>query len=46
MAEYIWILTALGVVPKKDLILRCCFIHLKNNSTPSDIYRAEQSHGP
>jgi len=29
-AQYIWIFTALRVVPQKDLILRCCFIHLKN----------------
>ena len=29
MAEYIWILTAVSVVPQKDLILRCCLIHLK-----------------
>ena len=30
MAEYIWILTAFGVVPQKDLIFRCCFIHLNS----------------
>ena len=29
MAEYIWILTAVSVVPQKDFILRCGLIHLK-----------------
>jgi hypothetical protein len=29
---YIWILTGFSEVPQKDLILRCCLIHLKNSS--------------
>ena len=27
--QYIWTLTASRVVPRKDLILKCSFIHLK-----------------
>lgn len=32
IALYIWILTAFWEVLQKDLILRCCLIHLKKNS--------------
>jgi len=34
IAEWICILTAFEVVLQKDLILRCCFIHLKNLCKP------------
>ena len=30
IAEYIWIRTAFSDVPQKDLIFKCCLIHLNN----------------
>ena len=32
MATHICVFTAFSVVPKNDLMRRCCLIHLKNNS--------------
>lgn len=41
-AQYICILTAFSEVPQKDLIFKCCLIHLKNNSNfASDSYKAK-----
>ena len=41
IAVNIWILTALSVVPQKDLILRCCLIHLQKSSTRQTIFIQE-----